>query len=827
MATILQQPDALSLLGNLKRFLLSSDEPVSFVLKKGEETLITEMYNPDENGQLEIDVRDIIEQHLSYIISDLDQVYEQTSLVKDFQAVIDSTPFDFRVIRSGVANFSDTPSNFLQANFLTWQPQVKKVSFYQPEFLTYYAVSNCNAKLTAHFADGSSQSLTLAALTAGKAYTIPLQYSTVKTLLATESLPVYYDVWVETSAGVRLSYVQRYVSYNPVNEDEQWFLFENTLGGLDLFRASGKTTLLADHTHNIAEIDELAEEYQVDTTRKYAKNTGFLDNYERRWLLDFFPAKKKYIYIDQSLRQVVVLESDVSYVAGELPSNFNFTYKYCSDKPLLNLIRQELPEEVVFEDPDIGSFILPPRLNEFPRVSITEGALFPVQNPYSEQVGSATASMIAEFVKAYIGLTSAPGGVGHSHFNYDLLTSLSFISGFLKVSGQKISAGFAELAELATRALQADHADEAEHANTADTAHTLQTEDFAPGITTGQGGRITANGDAELESLILRRFLEVPELRYNRITIQVGNKWNAPGGGIIESVTPDEDLEGNILNTGIITLKLEDGEIGTVAEDDICQGIFHDHTVLANNAPEDADDSLGNFRFAGFYTCYFRVSEILESGRNSQFRYVLRPASESWPHTAHPCAAMHFVGYGNFTDADRQTSHYSTRSYERYLKDVNAWEFTRDNIAAQFGDLSNLSAFDMDMSGYSAYLNNIYMSGVIKQFQEIPVRLEIDTQGDSFLAWGEAIPVTCRVMKAFDDVTEHVASWAITRDTGDPVADTAWLLKAKVQNFAGNIEIAHKSTDNDLGVSEYNISTLFTITATMDDGFMAQFYLTF
>ena len=60
---------------------------------------------------------------------------------------------------------------------------------------------------------------------------------------------------------------------------------------------------------------------------KYAKNTGFLDNYERRWLLDFFPAKKKYIYIDQSLRQVVVLESDVSYVAGELPSNFNFTYK--------------------------------------------------------------------------------------------------------------------------------------------------------------------------------------------------------------------------------------------------------------------------------------------------------------------------------------------------------------------------------------------------------------------------------------------------------------------------------------------------------------------
>ena len=827
MVTIIQQPDALSLLGNMKRFIIGSDKAVSFVLKKGDVTLLSEIYNPDENDQIEIDVRDVVEQQLSYLFSDLAQVYEQTSIVLDFQAIIDSSLVDFRVIRAGVANLSDTASNFLTANFLTWQPQAKKVSFYQPEFLSYYAVSSCVAKLKASFKNGSSLELTLASLTAGKAYTIPLQYSTVKALLETEDLPVYYDVWIETSAGVRLSYVQRYVAFNPLNENEQWFLFENSLGGLDLFRASGKGALLAEHTHNVAEIDELAEEYQIDTVRKHNKNTGFLDNYDRRWLLDFFPAKKKYIYASHSIRQIVVLESDVNYTSDELPSNFNFIYKFAEDKPLLNLTRQDLPEDVVFDDPDVGSFILPPRLNEFPRVSITEGALFPVQNPYSEQVGSATASMIAEFVKAYIGLTSAPGGVGHSHFNYDLLTSLSFISGFLKVSGQKISAGFAELAELATRALQADHADEADHANTADTAHALQTEDFAPGITTGQGGRITANGDAELESLILRRFLEVPELRYNRITIQVGNKWNAPGGGIIESVAPDQDGEGNLLNTGIITLKLEDGEIGTIAVDDICQGIFHDHTVLANNAAEDADDSLGNFRFAGFYTCYFRVSEILESGRNSQFRYVLRPASESWPHTAHPCAAMHFVGYGNFTDADRQTSRYSTRSYERYLKDVNAWEFTRDNIAAQFGDLSNLSAFDMDMSGYSAYLNNIYMSGVIKQFQEIPVRLEIDTQGDSFLAWGESIPVTCRVMKAFDDVTEHVASWAITRDTGDPVADTAWLLKAKVQNFSGNIEIAHKSTDNDLGVSEYNISTLFTITATMDDGFMAQFYLTF
>ena len=40
------------------------------------------------------------------------------------------------------------------------------------------------------------------------------------------------------------------------------------------------------------------------------------------------------------------------------------------------------------------------------------------------------------------------------------------------------------------------------------------------------------------------------------------------------------------------------------------------------------------------------------------------------------------------------------------------------------------------MEGYSAYLNNIYMTGVIEQLENYPARIEIDTQGDNFLAFG-------------------------------------------------------------------------------------------
>ena len=345
---------------------------------------------------------------------------------------------------------------------------------------------------------------------------------------------------------------------------------------------------------------------------------------------------------------------------------------------------------------------------------------------------------------------------------------------------------------------------------------------FAEGIT-GFGGKIDGSGRGELQSLTLHHFLEVPELRYNRISILVGNQWRAPGGGIIERVEPDYDADGNMLNTGVIYLHLQDGEIGQVALDDICMGIYHDGINESSNALADGDDGIGNFHFSGFYTTYFRVTEILAED-NHAFRYAIRPVSENWPETFHPSEAMHFVAYGNFSDTDRQTARYSTRTYERYLKDVNTWEFGPNNIGAQFGDLSNLNIFGLNMSGYSAYLNNIYMSGVIEQFVLLPYRLEIDTEGQDTLAYGESLNVTCSVFKGWDDVTSQVVLWKIERDTGDPLADAAWNLSSKAVNFRGSIVIEHNQNYTDLG--SIGISTLFTITATLSDGDSAEYNLT-
>lgn len=250
----------------------------------------------------------------------------------------------------------------------------------------------------------------------------------------------------------------------------------------------------------------------------------------------------------------------------------------------------------------------------------------------------------------------------------------------------------------------------------------FRTSDFASGIT-GFGAQIDGRGAGELESLFIRRFLEVPELRYNRVGISVGDDWSAPGAGVIESVDKDQKL---------VTLKLEEGEIGAVAVGDICMGIFHDFDP-SNNATADSDDGRGNFSFSGFATVYFRITEVL-GDRNERFRYGLRPLSATFTKQIDPMESMTFVAYGSFTNPARWSSRYSTRTYQRYLRNVSDWEFTAENIAAQFGDLTNLSVFGIQMSGYSAYLDNIYLQGMISSLDK---KALLDTRSKLFRLVGD------------------------------------------------------------------------------------------
>lgn len=181
------------------------------------------------------------------------------------------------------------------------------------------------------------------------------------------------------------------------------------------------------------------------------------------------------------------------------------------------------------------------------------------------------------------------------------------------------------------------------------------------------------------------------------------------------------------------------------------------------NAEADSDDietGKGLFRFTGFATMYFRIKAV--SGDNNGTATI--QMREGYEHLR-PQPGMHFVAFGNRTRKDRQTCRYATRTYERLMKDVDDWTFRPDNIKLQFGDLSNLTIDGLTMSGYSAYLNNVYFDGVLRQLENSPLRLTYETYGDKYVGDNDDCMIRLTALKGVEDVTDSV-TWAVSASTG-------------------------------------------------------------
>lgn len=761
MIQVLLYPDALSMVGSMNTFEIfsTSKADVVFALRyKGSSVnIVQHTYTPNDQYRISLSLKDIILPLLSFEVKDSSEPYVQTNIMKSFVATLyevgsedSKKEFTFSVIRAGVDRLSDSATNFLKNNFLTWQPQVKAVTYYSPEFLTYYATATSVMKCKAYMWNGTAyeekEVVLVNHMNAGTVYTVPVQYAIIAKKIGGSIQPSYYDIWVEQD-GKRVTYVQRYYASDMKSEEEEWFLFENSLGGVDCFRAYGNSENTAEHTHNVAEIEEDSEEYRVDTTRKFKKNTGFLDKKERLWMLDFFPSLGKYVYHGNSLRKITVIESDVNYEAKELPSDYTFTYKYSDARPYLNLTRSDVSNfrQMDIHLPEIGNFTIAPRLVEFPRQLLSGGVLFPVQEPYSEEWGVTTAdALFSYFASTMTDRYSGGGGIGHQHFNIEVLNGLSYDYGYILYNRDKIKAGMADDCTpggaLEKKMLRKDIDDTVKGKITFEDViyllrglklgdgksqitdeglaklYAFMTYNFVSGAY-GSGASIDNNGDAEMNSLFVRQFISAPKFVFNEISVTKAEQWNTNGYGTIESV----DIEKHT-----ISLHLEGNDYGSLQVGDICRGIYADIDNV-HGADKNTEGALDDCNFVlhkGFFTTYFYVKKII-TNEKGKFVFEYGKRSEKTPD---PCAYMDFAQYGSFVDDKRQSSMYfSSRgnSYIEVLDGVCNWEIYPQNRVCRYGWLGGLAIQRRNgsyvyPSGNGIFVqDNVYFGGNVEYLGDI------------------------------------------------------------------------------------------------------------
>lgn len=836
MIQVLLHPDALSMVGSMNTFEIycSSKTDVVFALRyQGSSTnIVQHTYTPNDKNRITVSVKDIILPLLSFEVKDSSEPYVQPNIMKSFVATVyevgsegSKKEFTFSVIRAGVDRLADSAANFLKTNFLTWQPQTKGVTYYSPEFLTYYAAEASEVKCKAYIPAGhgyEEKVLTLASLEAGKVYTVPVQYAIIAKLLGDDGiLPHVYEIWVE-QAGERVTYVQQYYASDMKSEEEEWFLFENSLGGVDCFRAYGNSENTAEHTHNVAEIEEDSEEYRVDTTRKFKKNTGFLDKKERLWMLDFFPSLGKYVYHGNSLRKITVTDSDVNYEAKELPSNYTFTYRYSDARPYLNISRSEVGsfKQLDIQLPDLGNFTIAPRLVECSRLTLSSGALFPVQNPYSEEWGVTTlAAIFTHFVGQLSSSYTGGGGVGHSHKNIDVLDALSEFNGYITYLDKKIKAGYAdetddfsENGKASRKILRKD---------IEDTASALikflsgaQFGGFIPGILTGSGGRIDERGNAEFESITSRSSIIAKELIVNRQTAMESN-FVFTESGLVDSVEENAPAtEGDNITYTLQLQKRWEGDFTAFKENDV---------ILA---------SINALAAGGkYYDMWMRVLSV-NTVKNT-IEVVCYPDSEVPSGANHPpCELARLIRWGNATDEDRQSCWYisSSEGLLVWLDHVTKPIIDKSNYSLAIGKLPDALHFVFanyplaDKRDGAFYAKYLAVQNIIRTDYQGNVKQDVVDRGKWSLDTAKSEePYRC-IATEVHDVWHYGCRWRCLEDEtqAEPkYASTGWAFvegnpefKVEMTSAQGwSFDCDEISKLNDEG--QYNVFTTLLFEATL------------
>ncbi len=314
---------------------------------------------------------------------------------------------------------------------------------------------------------------------------------------------------------------------------------------------------------------------------------------------------------------------------------------------------------------------------------------------------------------------------------------------------------------------------------------------FVSGSVGGTGAYINERGYAEMQGLRLNEFLEVPELRFNRIDVVSGELWNAIAFGIIESV--------NTLDQ-IATLKLESGELRSVRLNDFARGLFHN---LVGNATISETDGCGFLTIPGFSTAYFSPTKLLADGKS--FQYELKPGTK-----VHPCKAMKFAVYGNATDKSRQASAYATRTYQRYLVGVNTWEIDPNrNISAQYGDVEGLTINGYTMHGTGSYQSNGYFAGYIQFTPEQKDELKGENGKDgysvSLSSYDAVVAVNSdgEIDTSLYDIINIVTGRELAYTGVNQLVTTKYKIQATIQAMQGGTKLEQSDA---LGTGKYIVS---------------------
>lgn len=376
----------LQLLGNLQPVVVETDESVLTAvisISAGSSSLanIPLSYTP-AGGRVSIDLQDILRPYFSFEqVPAGDRFIWQTRMLLSVSVRFmqeTSAGLVLSVLRGAATGITGGLEEWCRANPLTWQSRRKYVLGPQPEYLTLYLKRSDTVSFSIYTRKGAGPTKAVSGQSVQVqqtgVYTFDVSPAAMSAIAAIEEGAhiAYYDV--ETAGGAKMQYVLDL----PRSEDERWFLWENSLGGIDTMRMFGdESVVLASEDKTIARKDATTT-YDVESPRTWRQDTGTLSLRERTWLLDFFRSPNRYVFRGGVLYPIVLTEAGGEGLTSDSVSNYTFTYRLSDDKGGLNVsLLNDTPPSLVLPPVAPSDFLLPPHPSNLEPLSPGEGVLFP------------------------------------------------------------------------------------------------------------------------------------------------------------------------------------------------------------------------------------------------------------------------------------------------------------------------------------------------------------------------------------------------------------------------------------------------------------------
>ena len=394
MIVIIQQPSGTSFARNLASLWFTSTAEVQLSLQLAGREILAESYAPPIEGDaVKVDLRQVVHESLSVPCESTMSFRDIPTAVGDFTVSLtensEKMSFSFRAIRGGIARLNDKTEDYLRSHFLSHQPRSKRVLHSSPEYLNYYAVEPCRLRIAS-----AGVVLVPLDLEAGKFYTFCAQYNVLAGKFEHPAPTI--RMWIEAPDGRHLTYEQTFTVTSPTAHPE-FFIFENSQGGIDGFWTSGRRTLAAKHEHKLSDINTHTEEYDADTERTYTQHTGLLTVDERSWLLDFFPSPQKKIYTDQGMLPIAVASDRVSYKEDDPTAGYSFDFRFADTSSLLS--EQHTAQVMLLNVGNHTPDDVPATLADTPSAILESETIIPVQHPYGSKFSRVSVGSLASFLR--------------------------------------------------------------------------------------------------------------------------------------------------------------------------------------------------------------------------------------------------------------------------------------------------------------------------------------------------------------------------------------------------------------------------------------------